>query len=150
MLNGRAADARALYPAFDIYVQASESEGLPNAVLEAAACGLPIVATAVGGTTEILTSDIDGVLVPKGDRERLASAIAEVADDPGVARPTGPGRPCPSCRLRPWRPWPRRWRPSIESCSTGSGTARPHDPRRPFGEHRRVELLVEAGDDAEG
>ena len=84
VLNGRAADARALYQAFDIYVQASESEGLPNAVLEAAACGLPIVATAVGGTVEILTTDVDGVLVPKGDRDRLAAAIAEVAGEPAL------------------------------------------------------------------
>lgn len=81
VLHGRAAEARSLYPAFDIYVQASDSEGLPNAVLEAAACGLPIVATAVGGTAEILTADVDGVLVPKGDGDRLASAIAGVAVD---------------------------------------------------------------------
>ena len=48
-----------VYPAFDVVVQASETEGLPNAVLEAAASGRPIVATAVGGTTEILTDELD-------------------------------------------------------------------------------------------
>jgi len=81
VLHGRTADARTLYPAFDMFVQASESEGLPNVVLEAAASGLPIVATSVGGTTEILTANVNAVLVPKNDLERLTAAIAEVADD---------------------------------------------------------------------
>lgn len=83
-LHGRAADARRLYGAFDVFLQASETEGLPNVVLEAAAQGLPIVATAVGGTAEILTSDVDGVLVPGGDLERLIDAIDEVASDPDL------------------------------------------------------------------
>jgi len=74
-------DARHVYDAFDIAVQASDSEGLPNAVLEAAAAGLPIVATAVGGTAEILTGGVDGLLVPKGDRPGLLEAIGLLAED---------------------------------------------------------------------
>ena len=82
-------DARHVYGAFDLAVQASDSEGLPNAVLEAAAAGLPIVATAVGGTPEILTSGMDGLLVPKGDRQGLAAAIEVLVQDPELRRRLG-------------------------------------------------------------
>ena len=80
-------DARSVYGAFDIAVQASDSEGLPNTVLEAAAAGLPIVATAVGGTGEIVTSGVDGILVAKGDRRiprgrRTTGAGSRVARAP--------------------------------------------------------------------
>jgi glycosyltransferase involved in cell wall biosynthesis len=74
-------DARRVYGAFDIAVQGSESEGLPNAILEAAAAGRPIVATAVGGTTEIITPDVDGLLVERGDAAALAEALARLAGD---------------------------------------------------------------------
>ena len=74
-------DARSVYGAFDIAVQASDSEGLPNTVLEAAAAGLPIVATAVGGTGEIVTSGVDGILVAKGDRQGFLEAVGRLAQD---------------------------------------------------------------------
>jgi glycosyltransferase involved in cell wall biosynthesis len=75
-------DARLLYPAFDIAVQASESEGLPNAVLEAAAAGRPIVATAVGGTAEVIEDGRSGVLVAAGNERALEVAIDELLADP--------------------------------------------------------------------
>jgi glycosyltransferase involved in cell wall biosynthesis len=82
VLHGRETNARSLYGSFDIFVQASESEGLPNVILEAAASGLPIVATSVGGTSEILSSNVDGILVPKGDVQGIASAVSRLAADP--------------------------------------------------------------------
>jgi glycosyltransferase involved in cell wall biosynthesis len=82
-------DARHVYGAFDIAVQASESEGLPNAVLEAASAGLPIVATAVGGTGEIITSGENGILVPRGDGAALAQAVASLAGNPTLRRRLG-------------------------------------------------------------
>lgn len=88
-LHGTAADARRLYPAFDLYVQASETEGLPNVVLEAAAAGLPIVATAVGGTTEILTHEQDGLLVGPRSPDALATAIGRLVDDPALRERLG-------------------------------------------------------------
>lgn len=75
-------DARRIYGAFDIVAQASETEGLPNAVLEGAAAGRPIVATSVGGTAEILTSERDGLLVHKGDRAGMATSLGRLALDP--------------------------------------------------------------------
>jgi glycosyltransferase involved in cell wall biosynthesis len=77
-------DARRVYAAFDVAIQASESEGMPNAVLEAAAAGLPIVATDAGGTREIITSERDGILVPVGDIGSLTAAVARVTSDPDL------------------------------------------------------------------
>jgi glycosyltransferase involved in cell wall biosynthesis len=80
-LCGNVPDARPLYPAFDIVVQASESEGMPNAVLEAAAAGRPIVATAAGGTVEIVTDGETGLLVPVDDIGALGSGIRRLVLD---------------------------------------------------------------------
>ncbi len=58
-LTGDVLDARPLFGALDIFVSASEAEGLPNSVLEAAAAGVAIVATAAGGTVEIVADGSD-------------------------------------------------------------------------------------------
>ena len=81
-VHGPEPDARRLDPAFDLFVQASETEGLPNVVLEAAAASLPIVATDVGGTTEIVTDEETAILVPHRDPKALSQAIARVSEDP--------------------------------------------------------------------
>jgi glycosyltransferase involved in cell wall biosynthesis len=67
--------------AIDVFVLASDREGLPIGILEAMACGVPQVATAVGGTPEAV-SDETGVLVPPRDPEALAAAIVELLSDP--------------------------------------------------------------------
>jgi glycosyltransferase involved in cell wall biosynthesis len=82
-------DARRIYAAFDICVQASDSEGLPNVVLEAAAARKAIVATDVGGTSEVITSGVDGILVSKGDRDAIADAILRLSADPGLRQRLG-------------------------------------------------------------
>ena len=81
-LFGSVLDPRPLYGAFDLVVQSSRSEGLPNAILEAAAAGLPVVATAAGGTEEIVVDGRTGLLVPAGSTAALASALARVIADP--------------------------------------------------------------------
>lgn len=88
-LHGAHEDARRLYPAFDIVVQASDSEGLPNAVLEAAAWGRPIVATDAGGTREIVRHGVDGVLVPRRDPDSLADAVLGLVRDPRTREELG-------------------------------------------------------------
>ncbi len=72
---GHRSDIAHLHHAFDVFAQSSDSEGTPNSVLEAMALETPVVATAAGGTGDILTHDIHGLLVPCGDSSALARAI---------------------------------------------------------------------------
>jgi glycosyltransferase involved in cell wall biosynthesis len=83
ILHGSEPDARNLYGAFDIAAHASEAEGLPNVVLEAAAAALPIVATDAGGTREIISDGTTGLLVPVGDEDAMVSALDRLRRDPG-------------------------------------------------------------------
>jgi glycosyltransferase involved in cell wall biosynthesis len=69
-----------------LYVQSSAHEGLPNALLEAAGRGMPIVATAVGGMKEVLVDGDSALLVPHGDRDAMARAIRRVIEDAALAR----------------------------------------------------------------
>lgn len=63
-----------------VYVQSSAYEGLPNALLEAASHGVPLVATAVGGVAEIIDDGDTGLLVPHGDPHALTLALRRVLD----------------------------------------------------------------------
>ena len=67
--------------AADVAVLPSRTEGMPNAVLEALACGRPVVATAVGGTRELIESPALGILVPPGDADALAQALHAALND---------------------------------------------------------------------
>ena len=73
----------------DVFVLPSLSEGLPTVVCEAMACGLPVVATAVDGTPEIVDDPATGLLVQPHDAGGLAAALARVLDDPDMARAMG-------------------------------------------------------------
>jgi glycosyltransferase involved in cell wall biosynthesis len=74
------------YAAADVCVQASRAEGLGFSVLEAMACGTPVVASAVGGLRETVRDGVTGWSVPAGDAARLASALRDALDHPGEAR----------------------------------------------------------------
>jgi len=88
-LHGREPDARRLYGAFDMFTHASESEGMPNVILEAAAAGLPIVATPAGGTPEAVTDGETGLLVPIGDEDALAWGLRRLVLDPALPKRLG-------------------------------------------------------------
>lgn len=89
---GMRADVKALLPAADLYVNSSISEGISLTILEAMACGVPVVATSVGGTPEVLDAGA-GVLVPARHPQRLAEAIVRLAAAPAArARLAGHGR----------------------------------------------------------
>jgi len=74
---GAVEDARAFWAATDIAVLFSDHEGCPNALIEAAFAGRPLVATAVGGTDEVVPAD-GGALVDTDDPEGAAAAMAEL------------------------------------------------------------------------
>lgn len=72
-----------------IFCLASYREGLPKSLIEAAAAGLPLVTTDTSGCREVVTDGFNGLLVPVGDAPALASAIARLLDDTGLAEQLG-------------------------------------------------------------
>jgi glycosyltransferase involved in cell wall biosynthesis len=79
---GRRSDIADLMRNMDILVLPSLWEGMPNVALEAMACGLPLIATAVGGTPEVVVDAKTGLLVPSQDVEALAAAMAKMLQNP--------------------------------------------------------------------
>jgi glycosyltransferase involved in cell wall biosynthesis len=75
-------DAVRAMSAFDVFCLPSHHEGLPVALMEALALGLPIVATRVGGVDELVTDGVEAVLVPPGEPDLLADALESLARDP--------------------------------------------------------------------
>ena len=73
----------------DLFVLASEREGMPGSVLEAMAAGLPVVATDVEGTREVVEHEVSGLLVPPGDATALADAIGRLVRNPTLMRTIG-------------------------------------------------------------
>jgi len=79
---GHRDDVEDLYQAMDLYVLASYREGFPRSAMEAAASGLPIVATDIRGCRQVVDHGETGLLVPVRDAGALASAIGRLATDP--------------------------------------------------------------------
>lgn len=75
-------DLPAYYALMDVFVHPSLRDGMPNAVLEAMACGKTVIATAVGGVTDVIQDGVNGMLVPVHEAGRLEAAIAEALDQP--------------------------------------------------------------------
>lgn len=75
-------DVEALYQAFDVFVLPSHREGFPRAAMEAAASGLPVIATDIRGCRQVVAHGVNGLLVPVSDPDALAAALNALLEDP--------------------------------------------------------------------
>src|SRR6185369_2422833 len=73
-------ECRAFMESLDVFVMPSFTEGTPNSVVEAMACGKPVIASAVGGIPDMIGDDA-GLLIPAGDANELAAAMLRLARD---------------------------------------------------------------------
>jgi sugar transferase (PEP-CTERM/EpsH1 system associated) len=80
-LPGARADIQALLHTFSLFVLPSLAEGTPVSMLEAMACGLPVLASRVGGIPEVVDDGVQGLLVPACDIDALAAAMEHYASD---------------------------------------------------------------------
>ena len=87
--TGRRDDVSALTADLDVAVLPSLREAQGISILEAMARRVPVVASAVGGIPEVITSGVDGILVPPGDAEALGVALARLLSDPALRRRLG-------------------------------------------------------------
>jgi glycosyltransferase involved in cell wall biosynthesis len=88
-LLGRRSDMPEVFSAFDVFVLSSHDEGMSNAILEAMSMELPVVATDVGGTGEVVRHGQSGLLVPAKDPLPLAEALIELLSEPSNGRAMG-------------------------------------------------------------
>jgi glycosyltransferase involved in cell wall biosynthesis len=79
---GYSPDVSAVLARAQIFALSSRSEALPRSVLEAMRAGLPVVASDVGGLSELVDNGVNGALVPRGDAEALSAALAGLIEDP--------------------------------------------------------------------
>lgn len=84
-LLGEQHDVPELLQALDLFVLPSKFEGISNTLLEAMACGLPVVATAAGGNLELVADGNNGLLVPKQNHAALCGALLRYLEDPLLA-----------------------------------------------------------------
>ncbi len=85
IFTGQTRDVTPYYAIADVMVLPSLTEGSPNVLLEAMACGVPSVATRVGGVPEIATDGVNALLVPAREPQKLSAAVARLLSDEGLA-----------------------------------------------------------------
>lgn len=89
IVTGDSNPERDVYPSIDIYVCTSESEGFSNVLLEAMACGKPVIATDVGGNAEAIRNEQDGFIIPPFAPEAVVQAAEPLIEDIHLRRRLG-------------------------------------------------------------
>lgn len=84
LLVGSRKDIAEILPAFDLFLITSRTEGLPRALLECLAAGIPVVSTDVGGIHELVDGKRNGLLFPEGDTAALAGGVIRLLDSPST------------------------------------------------------------------
>ena len=88
-LQGESEQVRDTLQQSDVFMLASVSEGICNAVLEAMACGLPVVTTDCGGMREAVSDCVEGFVVPIRDSQAMALALQNLAEDSSLQKRMG-------------------------------------------------------------
>ncbi len=86
---GQVADREKYFQAADVFILPSQSEGLPNVLLEARACGLACIATRVSGVPDVIEEGVDGIIIDYGDEESLRTAIRTLASSSTIRKQFG-------------------------------------------------------------
>ncbi len=76
-------------PQLDVFILPSKWEGMSMALLEAMSHGIPVIATNVGGTPEVITNRYTGLLIPPNDPQAITEAIELLRNDPGIRKELG-------------------------------------------------------------
>jgi alpha-maltose-1-phosphate synthase len=113
------------YAQASVFVLPSRFEAFATALLEAMGSGLPCVATAVGGSPEIVTEGETGLLVPPDDAEALAAALSQLLSDPTRAERLGRAGHARVLERLNWRAVAERMAPYLGAASSSGPPARP-------------------------
>ena len=108
----------AFYRSLDVYVCASRSEGTPNPCLEAAACGLPVITTAVGNMPELIRDGENGFLVER-DVAAVAERLVQLRDDPDMRDRLGRAARAAVVESWDWRRQAARYEPMLRAVCSG-------------------------------
>ena len=125
-------EVRDVLAASDCVILVSEQEGLPISVLEAMAAGVPVIVARSGGSTEVVRHLETGLVVPPGDADALARAIAQLSNDAGFAERLGSAGRAAVRRTHSIRDMARRFEALLEDVASGH-----QYPRLVAGHHLR-------------
>lgn len=129
-----------IYNQADIFLNASAIDNQPLSILEAFACGLPVVTTSAGGIVDMITHEKNGLLVPCGDYEQLARSATRLLEDAALVEQLTRTAQL-SCREYAWNTVRERWLTTYHGVAEPTSAASLDGSEPTPGEHSRTELV---------